>query len=85
MPVEKRVRFIKIENNHDRLRDDVIEGTYSRKPVIGECFEMYGKPRDIDIGFRAVNTSPIKKIQKFKTDVMIVTTESGSKYRLEFY
>ena len=73
--------FKKIENNHDKLRDDSIAGTASLLPTIGLPFIMYAKPRDSG-DIRVVNTSVVTEIITEETTAKIITfkTRSGSIY-----
>ena len=77
-----KIKFSKISNNHQKLRDDVIEGTTDTLPEIGNPFYFSCPPRDIPFGMRLVNTSPITDIKK-NGNLYIVATESGSVYEIE--
>ena len=79
----KKVIFRKIENNHNKLRDDEIHGETFCLPVVGCPFLMVGPPRDISVGFRQVNTSKIVEILSRKGSVTTFKTESGSIYSVE--
>jgi len=85
-----KVRFSKIKNNHNRLRDDVIEGTCEQLPTVGSIFVLTAPPRDIEIGIRVVNTSEVVQIlpylprnPKFPSNPIIFKTESGSTYAVQ--
>jgi len=79
-----KVRLTKIENNHNELRDDSIEGETSNLPKIGRQFVMFGPPRDINIGHRMVNTSAIDMLSLDDDGkIYIVGTISGSIYKIE--
>lgn len=69
----------KVENNHNKLRDDVIHGHCDAMPTLNKCFLMYGEGKEF--GIRRVNTSPIKSIQRDGWNFK-VTTESGSIYHI---
>jgi len=77
-----RVRFKKIQNDHGRLRDDVIEGWATAVPEVGKPFLFTGPPRDIPFGMRRVNTSPVVSMT-LKDNTYTVETQSGSTYEIE--
>ena len=85
-----KIIFTKIQNNHNRLRDNVIKGETDQLPIVGKQFVMRAPPRDIKIGFRHVNTSPVTKIisdvqHELSNHARKITfkTESGSEYSVE--
>lgn len=84
-----RIRFTKIFTDHDRLRDDVIEGfTHDwLLPTVGKSFIFWTKSRDGDAEkMREVNTSPITKITARPPEgptTYYFETESRSVYRVE--
>ncbi len=77
-----KVRFKKIQNNHAKIRDDVIDGETTELPEVGKVFCMTGPPRDIPVGMRRVNTSPVVSMT-LKDKVYTVETQSGSTYEIE--
>lgn len=83
MKIKKQynVKFEKIENNHSRLRDDVIIGTTDSLPVVRVPFCMTAPPRDGGI-IRVVNTSPVKEILSYRKGVIEFSTQSGSIYKV---
>ena len=80
-----KVKFSKVSNNHNRLRDDVIVGECEKLPELNKPFIMYCDPRDTTEGFRVVNTSRIKEmsVEFSKPNIFDVHTESGSHYKIE--
>jgi hypothetical protein len=82
-----QVRFSKIKNNHDRLRDDVIIGTCEVLPTVGSPFFLTAPPRDIEYGMRMVNTSEVvtifPKIRGASKNITIFKTASGSTYSVQ--
>lgn len=76
-----KVRFTKVKNDHNRLRDDVIEGTCEVLPEVGKSFVMLAPPRDAGNG-RMINTSPIQTCVVINGAYM-VKTASGSLYKIE--
>lgn len=83
-----QVKFSKINNNHNKLRDDEIIGFCTDLPEVEKQFVLFAPPRDQKVApqgmayFRMVNTSLIKeKSQNGK--VFDFKTESGSQYRVE--
>ncbi len=77
------VRLTKIKNNHDRLRDNVIEGQAAVLPVKGKQFWLTAPPRDDPkASGRVVNTSVVKRITTVGNKHIIVT-ESGSTYQID--
>lgn len=77
-----KVRFTKIRDDHDRLRDDVIEGETDEPPEVGKRFSFVGPPRDIEVGFRHVNTSVIASMVK-NGNRYTARTQNGSVYEIE--
>lgn len=73
------VTFSKVSNNHNRLRDDIIEGSTNSLPVVGSAFVMFAPPRDSG-NVRMVNTSVVVKIINSINDVVKFETASGSIY-----
>lgn len=82
------VKFIKIKNNHDRLRDDVIKGSAVHLPIVGQKFIFVGSNRDgVRMnGVRMINTNLVTKINFHDLEGRIVEfkTESESIYRVEY-
>lgn len=74
-----RFRLTKISGGK-AIRSDSVIGISDHKPEIGQRFEMVAKTLDasIEFGVRVVSTSPVTAI-----DMDVVTTESGSKYKIE--
>jgi hypothetical protein len=84
IPFKKmKVIFRKIQNNHNALRDDEIEGETQAMPVVGKPFVMTAPPRDMPVGFRHVNTSPVTKIISQFNHKTTFETQSGSTYSVE--
>ena len=81
-----KVTFTKISNNHNKLRDDVIVGTSLELPTEGESFRLVAPPRDIRVGIRDVQTSPVTKIvdHNIIDKVIKFETESGSLYQVSY-
>lgn len=59
-----KAKLTRINSNHDRLRDDIIEGDCQNLPRVGSNFVLIAPPRDTPDGFRYVETTPISKINK---------------------
>ena len=79
----KNVRFTKIENNHNRLRDDIIEGITYELPRVGHQFKLVGVSRDGDaFKRRLVETNFVKSIESSDSGI-VFTTMSGSTYKVE--
>lgn len=80
-----KVRFIKIQNNHNALRDNVITGECKKLPCKGESFSLIGEPRDNkNATFRLVTTNIVTEVRKDKETLNYeFDTASGSTYRLE--
>jgi len=77
-----KVTFKKIENNHNKIRDDIIEGHCHDLPEINKQFVMFAKPRDAG-DIRIVNTSLVKSCTFFSdTQSYVLRTESGSIYEV---
>lgn len=76
-----KVRFTKVKNDHERLRDDVIEGTCELLPEIDKSFVMVAAARDAGM-VRMINTSPIQTCVAINGVYMVKTT-SGSLYNIE--
>ncbi|MEM4379903.1 MAG: hypothetical protein QXL01_04365 [Thermoplasmatales archaeon] len=76
--------FVKIENNHNRLRDDIITGMCPYLPRVGESFFMYVDPHtDTPAGAqRYVNTSPVLEVKKIDEGYLF-KTKNGSTYLLK--
>jgi len=72
--------FVKIENNHNRLRDDEIPGLAPQLPVVGKQFFMYGEGKEF--GTRYVHTSEVESVEK-TDDGILFKTASGSTYLLK--
>jgi hypothetical protein len=64
-------------------RTDTIEGKAVGPPVLGAYFEMTGKPLTEGAVVRYVSTSRVMAMEPVEGG-SILTTESGSRYRLEF-
>ena len=77
-----KIRFTKVKADHDRIRDDVIEGIAHKLPKVGECFDFYSKSRNFRLGIRMVNTSPIVELHEDGLTYYL-TTQSGSHYTVE--
>ena len=77
------VRLTKIKNNHDRLRDNVIEGQAAKLPAKGSQFWLTAPPRDDpNASGRVVNTSVVTRITTVGNQY-ILNTESGSVYQVD--
>lgn len=76
-----RYEFKKILNNHNRLRDDIIIAHTCSKIEIGKCVVLTGRARDLPIGDRMVNTSPVVEMEKI-TGGTRIKTQSGSIYEI---
>lgn len=76
-----KVRFVKIKNNHNALRDDVIEGVTSALPKEGESFCLQAEPKDPSASVRLVNTSVVSKVEQLDNEYTF-TTRSGSLYKV---
>jgi len=72
--------FVKIENNHNRLRDDEIPGLAPQLPVKGKQFFMYGEGKVG--GTRYVHTNVVTSVEK-KPEGILFKTASGSTYLLK--
>ncbi len=82
------VRFKKIKNDHNKLRDDEIVGWTNDLPEIGKPFVMLAPPRDdVNASFRGVNTSPVTSVALIEEDGEVVgsifNTASGSTYQVD--
>lgn len=78
------IRFTKIHNNHNKLRDDVIEGfTYHLPITLNKPFFFFGPGRDNPHAMRAVNTNVVTKIVEESEFHWVFETESGSKYQVD--
>jgi hypothetical protein len=78
------IRFTKIQNNHDRIPDDVIEGYTYHLPIIpNKPFFFFGPGRDNPHAMKAVNTSVVTKIVEESEFHWVFETESGSTYQVE--
>ncbi len=85
--LKRKVIFSKIENSHNRLRDDVIEGICLALPTVGRPFYLAAEPRDPKLkgkGVREVNTSVVKEIVSHKDNVIRFKTHSGSIYEVKY-
>ena len=79
-----KVKFKKIETNHNRIRDNEILGKCTHIPEEGHQFVMWGEGRDLPGSTRQVNTSPVKAVKWFEdTRTFVLWTESGSTYEVE--
>lgn len=74
-----KFKFKKLHNDHDRLRDDEFLMDSCSKIEIGKPVILTGPPRDISLGSRQVNTSPVVSFKENGGEI-IVETESGSIY-----
>lgn len=81
--MKHQVRLTKVKNNHNRLRDDVIEGRSSRLPTKGKPFELIGEPRDDpNASGRLVTTNVLTEVKR-EGDTFTVTTASNSIYQID--
>ncbi len=87
-----KVKFKKIKNNHNKLRDDEIIGKCVHIPEVGYCFDMFGEARDLkpadipegSIGMRQVNTNMVKTcVYDESRRTFVLGTRSGSVYEVE--
>lgn len=80
-----KVRFIKVQNNHNALRDDTIEGDCKKLPKVGEQFVLVGEPRDNkNATCRLVTTNTVTDVKRDKeTGNYMFKTASGSEYKIE--
>jgi len=76
------VRFRKVKNNHNRLRDDTIQGQCFNLPKVGKLFVMTAEPKTERAFLRRVNTSLVVKCT-LKHNVYTLETQSGSIYKVE--
>jgi len=77
-----KIKFSKIKNDHNRLRDDVIEGETEDLPEIGKMFVFYGEGKEF--GTRHVNTSLVVSMGHIPdTSKFMLLTESDSIYEVE--
>ena len=74
-----KVRFAKVKNNHNALRDDVIDGETTSLPVVGHPFVLTAPPRDSG-NVRVVATSPVKTILSHCKGTIEFETKTGSIY-----
>jgi len=72
-----KIKMTKISGGN-ALRTESVIGSTDDEPVIGVPFVMFAKPIDEKFDVRAISTSPVVAI-----DGNIITTESGSKYKIE--
>lgn len=82
--LHQRITFTKIVNKHDRLRDNVIEGITSVYPQIGRSFWFTGRSKTPGMIARLVETSPVITIDNPEECIWVLTTQSGSVYRIEY-
>lgn len=74
------VTFEKVVNDHNRLRDDKIEGWCAELPTVGKPFVMTAPPRDGGDG-RLVSTNFVTACVNHE-NVHTFKTTSGSIYRV---
>lgn len=74
------VTFEKVKNDHDRLRDDSIEGWCAELPTEGKPFIMTAPPRDMGDG-RLVTTNIVTEVEE-EGGIYTFKTASGSIYRV---
>lgn len=74
--------FKKIKNDHAALRDDVIYMDICSDIKVGEPVLLFGPPRDVDVGSRMVQTSPVRSVDAIDGLTTRFTTESGSVYEI---
>lgn len=65
----------------EALRTSEVEGQCPDLPEVGKRFNMIGQ--GLEIGFRVITTSPVVEVKE-GDDHFILTTETGSIYKLEF-
>jgi hypothetical protein len=75
--------FKKIQNNHNRLRDDVIIMDSCSPILKGQQVMLTGPPRDLATGGRMVCTSPVVDIDFPHANITRIITESGSIYEIK--
>ena len=72
--------------DHNNLRTDSVKGQFSKLPQVGHFFNIVGESLTPEANMRYVNTSKVKKIlRELRGQTMVFETESGSKYRLDYY
>lgn len=76
-----KIKFGRLEGG-SALRTNEIEGEWMDKPEVGKQFVLTAKSLS-GVGCRVVNTSSIKTIEEVEKG-FVITTESGSKYSIEF-
>jgi hypothetical protein len=72
----------KISDNKNALRTKSVAGVYQQNPTIGAPFSIYGKALSLNVGMRAVITSPVISVATIDENVVEFSTEN-SKYRLQ--
>jgi hypothetical protein len=75
-----KIKFTKVKNDHNRLRDNIIEGQCNNLPELDKPFIFTGPGKEF--GTRLVQTSPVKTIEIID-NLYRVTTESKSVYKIE--
>ena len=75
-----KVKLVKLNSTHERLRTPTVKGTCTKLPVVGKRFKLIGE--GITIGLRYVETSIVKAVSEITKDVWLFTTEY-SQYKLE--
>lgn len=75
------VKLEKLEKG-DGLRTTMAEGNCLSEPEIGKSFGMVGKSLSPDANLRVITTSPVAEIEKPSENEYIITTETGSKYKI---
>lgn len=78
------VKFSKIQNNHDRLRSDIILGECLTLPCIGKPFTLISEPLNGAVdSVRVVTTNVVTKVEIDNFKIYKFTTASGSIYQIE--
>jgi len=79
--LDYKVIFKKIKNNHDKLCDNIVEGTSQNLPTAGQPFFLIAPLRN-STSFRYVTTSPVKEIVFHIKSKIRFKTERGSTYEV---
>lgn len=81
-----KVEFSKVQNDHNRLRDDVIVGEAPFLPAVGKSFIIIGPPRDnpeATCRYVRTNTITLMEVDDRKKGEYKFSTASGSIYSVK--
>lgn len=53
-----------ISSNHSRVRTNKMKGFCIAIPTIGEVFEIFGPPLDVEKNIRVITTTPVVSIEE---------------------